>query len=318
MNPKSRRESVRAATNAGLAEFTNGMSSYAAVISSGSRLGADRIAESLAHRLGSTVGLSLYIVGSSSEATATAKKAAQTAHMVVAVGGDGTVADVATGILGTNATLGIVPAGSTNVTARSLGIPVNPKAAISLLAGPHAVQKIDVGRSMDRCFLNMAGAGFDAEIFRTANPDWKRRLGWLAYLPAAAAALRLMPSTVVVTADDTEIMTRSPLVLVANGAAAIAPTFKLHPDIEVDDGWLDVLVFTATTPAQVAATLGHLGSQRLHRSPHVVWQRARKVTIEADPPLAIELDGDLRGWTPREFNLLPGYLSVATPLEPVT
>ncbi len=294
------------------------MNSFAAVISSGSRFGAGSIAESLARRLGDRVDLDLYIVGSSDEATAAAHEAAASAHMVVAVGGDGTVADVATGILGARATLGIVPAGSTNITARSLGIPANPRAAIALLAGPYAVQRIDVGRSGDRCFLNMAGAGIDAEVFRTANPDWKRRLGWLAYLPAAAAALRLMPSTVVVTADETEITARSPLVLVANGAAAVTPAFKLHPDIEVDDGWLDVMVFTATTPAQVAATLGHLGSQRLHRSPHVVWQRARTVRIQADPPLAIELDGDLRGWTPQEFSLVPGSLSVATPLLPVT
>lgn len=286
---------------------------FAAVISSGSRLGARSIAESLARRFADRVELTLFIVESSEEATLVARKVAATARTIVAVGGDGTVADVATGILGSDAVLGIVPAGSTNITARSLGIPSNPRSAIALLEGPHHLQQIDVGRSGDRCFLHMAGAGLDAEIFKSANPDWKRRFGWLAYLPAAAAALRIAPSTVVVTADETQIAARSPLVLVANGGAAIAPSFKLHPDIAVDDGWLDVLVFTATTPAQLAITLGYLGSQRLDRSPYVIWQRAKNVEIVADPPLAVELDGDIRGWTPRTFSLAPGRMFVVTP-----
>lgn len=289
------------------------MTSYAAIISSNSRLGARSIAESLASRIGESLDLELIVVGSSDEATTAAREAARNAHIVVAVGGDGTVADVATGISGTDACLGIVPAGSTNITARSLGIPSSPRDAISLLAGAHTLLPIDLGISEDRCFLHMGGAGFDAEIFRTANPEWKRRLGWLAYLPAAAVALRLPPSLVTITCDSEQVEARSPLVLVANGGSAILPNFKIHPRIAVDDGWLDVLVFTATTPAQVAATLGQLGSQRLDRSPYVVWRRCRRVRIDADPPLDVELDGDVRGFTPREFSIRPGALKVVTP-----
>jgi diacylglycerol kinase (ATP) len=276
-------------------------------------LGADRIATSMAHRFRDRVDLSLTIVYSSAEATSAAREMARNADVVVAVGGDGTVADVATGILGSGVTLGIVPAGSTNITARSLGIPANPRAAIGLLLRPESTIEIDVGISEDRCFLNMGGAGFDAELFRTASPIWKKRLGWLAYLPAAAAALRLNPSSVMVTCDAERIEVASPLVLVANGGAAVAPTFKLHPHISSDDGWLDVLVFTATTPSQVAATLGQLGSQRLDRSPYVIWRRTRAVTIEAEPALDVELDGDVCGVTPREFCVKPAALRVVVP-----
>lgn len=289
------------------------MGSYAAILSAGSRLGADQIATSLASRLRDRVDLSLTIVHSSAEATSAARALAQSANVIVAVGGDGTVADIATGILGSDAILGIVPAGSTNITARSLGIPANPRAAIELLLEPGTTTTIDVGVSGDRCFLNMGGAGFDAELFRTASPVWKKRLGWLAYLPAAAAALRLNPSSVVVTCDSEQVEVESPLVLVANGGAAVAPTFKLHPHIAADDGWLDVLVFTATTPPQVAATLGQLGSQRLDRSPHVVWRRARRVKIEANPALDVELDGDVWGLTPREFSVRAAALRVVVP-----
>lgn len=232
---------------------------------------------------------------------------------MLAIGGDGTVADVATGIVGSGAALGIIPAGSTNITARSLGIPADPFQAITALASPWHLRRIDVGRSGERAFLHIAGAGFDAEIFKSANPEWKRRIGWPAYLPAAAAALRIAPSTIQVTADGATIEARSPLVLVANGGSAITPEFKIHDEILVDDGWLDLLLFTATTPAQIATTLAYLGSQRLEFSPHVIWRRAREIRIEAEPPLAIELDGDPRGSTPRDFAVAPGALQVIVP-----
>jgi diacylglycerol kinase (ATP) len=289
------------------------MTTLAAIISSSSRLDARWFAESLARHRNCPPDLASYVVRSSAEATDAARLVATTASIVVAVGGDGTVADVATGMLGSSAVLGIIPAGSTNITARSLGIPSNPKAAMAIVAGPHRRQRVDVGMSDDRCFLHIAGAGVDAEIFRTASHAWKRRFGWLAYLPPAASALRLTPSALVVTADDTVIEARSPLVLIANGGSAISPAFKLHPHIAVDDGWLDLLIFTATTPGQIAATLGRLGSQQLARSPHLIWHRAKRVAIAAEPPLPVELDGDTRGQTPREFTIVPASLEILAP-----
>lgn len=286
-----------------------------AIVSSAIRLGAKTVSKLLRTALGNSVSLQIHIVGSSSEATAAAREAAFSADIVVAVGGDGTVADVATGIFATGASLGIVPAGSTNITARALGIPLHPAAAIAVLAGPHTLRSVDVGRSGDRCFLHIAGAGLDAELFKAANPAWKRRLGWIAYLPAAAAALRLKPSFVRVTTDGEPIEARSPLILVANGGSAISPEFRLYPGIAVDDGWLDVLVFTPTTPLQIAATLGHASRQRLDRSPYVSRTRARNVRIEATPSLAVELDGDPQGETPRDFHVVPAGIQVVAPID---
>jgi diacylglycerol kinase family enzyme len=160
----------------------------------------------------------------------------------------------------------------------------------------------------------MAGAGFDAEIFRFTDPALKRRLGWFAYLPAAVAALRIEPSQVGVTVDGEYDYALSPLVLVANGGSAIAPAFKIYPGITVDDGWLDVLIFTAAKPTQIAATLGLVGRQRLDRSPHVIRRRGRAVRIEATPPLTVELDGDVVGITPRDFHVVPGGMTVITPM----
>ncbi len=284
-----------------------------AVVSAANRRGVAAIMASLRRQLSDLVALDIHVVGSSDEATDAARQAAAFADVVAAVGGDGTVADVATGIFGSRAALAIVPTGSTNITARSLGIPRQAEAAIALLGKSHVRRTIDVGRSEERTFLHIAGAGFDAEVFLGADPRWKRRLGWIAYLPAAAAALRLPPSLVRIVADDVHVEATSSLVLVANGGSAIAPQFRIYPGIEVDDGWLDVLVFTAATAVEIARTLGYAGRQQLERSPHVSRHRARRVRIEADPELSIQLDGDPRGTTPRQFHLVPGGMQVIAP-----
>jgi diacylglycerol kinase (ATP) len=284
-----------------------------AIVSGANRRGVPEISVALHRQLSDRVALDIDVVSSSGAATTAARQAATRADVVVAVGGDGTVADVATGIFGSSAALAIVPTGSTNITARSLGIPRHPESAIALLAGAHTRRLIDIGRSEDRSFLHIAGAGFDAELFQRADPRWKRLLGWIAYLPAAVAALQVAPSHVHVTADDAHIALHSPLILVANGGAAITPEFQIYPGIAVDDGWLDVLVFTSTTVAEIASTLGYAGRRQLARSPHVLHHRARRVRIEASPDLAVQLDGDPRGSTPREFHLVPAALQVITP-----
>jgi YegS/Rv2252/BmrU family lipid kinase len=287
----------------------------AVIVSGVSRISPDQVNATLASGFGRDVEFEVQVANSSPEATAAANLAAESAVIVVAVGGDGTVADVATGIYGSTAALAIVPAGSTNIAARSLGIPADPAAALALICGSHRLRSIDVGRCDDRSFVHIAGAGFDAALFSSTSPILKRRLGWFAYVPAALAALRLPPSDIRITTDGSILEARSSLVLIANGGSAIAPEYRIYPGITIDDGWLDVIVFTPSTPAQIARTFGYAGKQRLDRSPHVTRTRARTVTIDASPPLPVELDGDPRGTTPREFSIVPSGLQVVTPVH---
>jgi len=247
------------------------------------------------------------------EATRLAQEAAAWAEVVVAVGGDGTVADVATGIVGRGVPLGIVPAGSTNIVAAELGIPGRPAAAARVLFGPHRLAALDVGRCNDRYFLHMAGAGLDSRFFQRTNPSLKRRVGWLAYLPAAAGALRLPPSRFEIVADGQRLSVTSPLVLVANGGSIISPMLRLLPDVRHDDGWLDLLVFSATTPPEIALTLGQVVTRRLDRSAFLVRIRARQIAIAAEPRLPIELDGDVIGELPAVIGLKRAALRVLAP-----
>lgn len=235
------------------------------------------------------------------------------AAAVVACGGDGTVADVVTALGTAEIPIGIVPAGSTNVVARENRIPLQPGAAANLIFGPHRTARLDVGLSGERRFLHMAGAGLDSRLFAATNPALKRRLGWPAYVPAAVRNLLARPSAFNVTVDGVSAHFTSPLVLVANGAAIIRPYFPILPDLRRDDGLLDVVAFTPNNPFQIGRTLLRFATRGLHRSPYVVRFRGRDVTLLADPPIPYQLDGDVVGFTPATFGVLPGAIRLIVP-----
>jgi len=253
------------------------------------------------------------VVNSSGEIAPAARRAAIDAEVVVAVGGDGTVSRVATGIFGSEAALGIVPLGSTNIIAKSLGIPSSPHAAMRLLRSSDARRVIDVGRCDEHCFLHIAGAGFDAEIFRHASLQWKRRTGWIAYLPPAMRALQQAAAEIRLTVDEVASTHTSPLVLVANGGSFISPNLSLFPGISYEDGSLDVLVFTCTTGPEMLATLASISTGRSESSQFVTRLRGQRVRIESNPPVWVEIDGDPIGQTPKDFAVVPSALEVVTP-----
>ena len=232
---------------------------------------------------------------------------------VVAVGGDGTVAAVAPAVYATGVPLGIIPAGSTNIVARELRIPTRPDAAVALIYGRHRLRSLDIGRCGERVFLHMAGAGLDSHLFADTDLALKRRLGWLAYVPSAARNLPRPPTRFTIEADGSTLAIESRLVLVANGGSIIAPGFNLYPDIVKDDGWLDVLVFTPIDPLAVALTLGRLATRTLAQSPYVVRLKAHDVRLTTDPPVPVQLDGDVVTQTPATFRVVPAALRVIVP-----
>jgi diacylglycerol kinase family enzyme len=185
--------------------------------------------------------------------------------------------------------------------------------AAALLFGPHEVRRIDAGRCGDRRFLHMAGAGLDSRFFERTSRGLKRRIGWLAYLPAATLALRHPPARFTIEVDGQSMTVTSPLVLVANGGSVIAPVMRLHPDVRVDDGWLDVLIFTATDPAAIARTVLRFLTGSLARSPFVVHRRGHQVHLSTEPDLPVQLDGDVVTRTPVTFTVEPLGIGVIAP-----
>lgn len=241
------------------------------------------------------------------------RAAARQTECVIAVGGDGTVSEVAAGILGSNALLGIIPTGSTNVVARSLNIPIEPRRAARVLLGALEKRTIDVIQLDDRIALHMVGCGFDALMMEDAVPVLKRTAAWFAYVPAALKHMTGRPWTFRITVDDRQISTDAKMVLVANGAFVLDPRFEVGRGIRSDDGLLDVIVFTPPNLAATTEIASRLAIGRIERSSYVRQYTGRHVRIESDPPAPVECDGDVIGVTPVALDILPAAITILVP-----
>jgi len=259
------------------------------------------------------IKLDLRVTKAAGHATDIVEKRAPGAAMVIAVGGDGTVAEVVRHLDHGRIPLGIIPAGSTNIVARELGLPTELRKAAELIWGKHRRRRIDAGSANGEIFLHMAGCGFDSRFFDLTDSELKRKVGWIAYLPAAVKALQEPPTSYHLRTEKKEFHVVSPLVLVANGGSIISPWLKLHRKIRNDDGWLNVLVITATTPNELARTIGRLATLQLERSPYLLHLKVKELDVRTETPMPVELDGDVVTTTPVDFRILPREVMIICP-----
>lgn len=232
------------------------------------------------------------------------------ASLVVAVGGDGTVSDTATALLGGDIPLAIVPGGTTNMVAKVNRVPRDLRGAVSLVFGQHHIERIDVGRCGEKSLLHIGGSGLDARIFERSRQDLKRRIGWLAYGPPALSSVRLPASRYSITVDGRTLAARSRLVLIANSASLISARFTLFPGVSRQDGEFNVFVFTADSGPAIARSVADLLTLGRTRSPFMVHMQGRDISVDAEPPMPFELDGDVVGMTPFRVTVEPAALSM--------
>lgn len=233
--------------------------------------------------------------------------------LIVAVGGDGTVSDVVTGAIDAGTIVGILPAGSTNIIARELGIPGDLSKAAAIALGEGREVRIDVARAGETTFMHMAGAGFDAAIMADTPSKWKRRIGWLAYIPAAARHLNAPRFTAKLTIDGVETHDRARLVLCAVGGSIVHPRFRVAEGIDRTDGMLDVLVFDPPGLAGTLSCLGWIIVGRPGQSRWLTQRRARRVVLDADLVVPFEVDGDFVGYLPVDISMLDQQARVLVP-----
>jgi len=237
--------------------------------------------------------------------------------LLVAGGGDGTVGCAADRVAGTEVTLGVLPLGTANDFARTLGIPTGLDDAVeSLVAGK--VVDVDLGRLDGRAFLNVASVGLSVGVTERLTPGLKRRLGPLAYPVATALAYRHhRPFRARLEFPDGD---REPLVLddllqvaVGNGrhyggGNAVSPTAS------IDDHLLDVYAIVRgrfTDHVSIARVLRDGSFVEHERVHHLTTRRIRVVT---DPPLPVNLDGEVAGTTPGVFEVERNALHVVVPI----
>jgi YegS/Rv2252/BmrU family lipid kinase len=249
------------------------------------------------------------------DATRQARDAAEGgAEIVVAYGGDGTVMEVANGLVGTEVALGVVPGGTGNVLSLELDIPQTSEEAAQLLVSPEAsIRKVDVGQSGERVFLLRAYVGFDAQRIQLTTREMRDRYGKMAYL---IAALKAIPESKAMcyrlTLDGEEVECEGFTCIVQNAGNMGVRGLSLVPSVSISDGLLDAIVIHGLDPLSLASALGSIADTPLDPDRFHHWQ-AREITIATDSPQAVIGDGEAWGETPITMKVLPGAVRVIAP-----
>jgi diacylglycerol kinase (ATP) len=238
-------------------------------------------------------------------------------RLVVAAGGDGTVSEVASGLVSAaeGMSLGILPFGTGNDLARSLGLPLDLDRAAEVLhtspARPMDLVHVHSDRTARMAISSIAGLGGD--VAASLDPELKRMWGSAAYLRAALDNLASAATyRTVITLDDERLTLDLTNVVVANGRF-LGGGIPVAPLAEPDDGLLDVMVLPALSAAGLFGLVPRVLMGRHHRSRHVIHRRSRCVRVEADSPMPVTIDGEPAGSDPVAYEIEPGALSVIRP-----
>ncbi len=214
---------------------------------------------------------------------------------VVAVGGDGTINEVAKGLMKRKgARLGIIPAGTGNDLSRSLSIPKDTCQAIKILVEGRT-KKLDIGCINKHKFLNVASAGFDGEVVRNTNRVKEHFKSNLAYVLGVIITLFNYKKKKVILQIDNKTYERSLILLAVGNGNYYGGGMLILPDAEMDDGYLHLCL---VKDASMITLLGlfptifkgkHIGLKR-----YVEIFKAKKVTIKSQEGITINFDGEIR------------------------
>ncbi|MEJ0018712.1 MAG: diacylglycerol kinase family protein [Acetobacteraceae bacterium] len=245
-------------------------------------------------------------------AEALAREAAcRGAPMVVAAGGDGTIAEVANGLLGSSARLGVIPLGTANVMAHELALPFEPRAVAAALAfGRTRPLWPGLARGPDtsRLFVQMLGVGFDASVVHQLPVALKRAFGRGAYVLQTLRGLagyRFAP--IRLNLDGAE--TQATSVIVTKGRL-YGGKFLLAPDARSGEPGFSVVLFDHAGAGSVLLYGAALPLNLLGRAPGVRHVRARQIDFIGNEPAPAQADGDAAGWTPISVTDAPSSIPV--------
>jgi diacylglycerol kinase family enzyme len=233
---------------------------------------------------------------------------------LLAVGGDGTVIEVAQAAMKRGIPLAILPRGTANAVAWHFGLPFDLPRALKVAAQGKPVQ-IDLAEVGGRKFLLMAGLGYDAHIIRDATRLLKRRFGFLAYLYAAFKNVRRRHYLFFITLDGGPVVrVRGAMAVVAN-IGTLAGNIRFVREVSPEDGKLDLIVVSPANFRDLygMGLRGLLG--RLQDDPRVRYYQAASIRIESAPLAPLEIDGTVVEGRHRELEAraLPKALTLMVP-----
>ncbi len=270
----------------------------------------------------SALNYTYHLTSGPGDATTLARKASSSSSIVVAIGGDGTVNEVAAGLVGTDAAMAVMSEGSGNDFARLVNAPKNPTELLALLADP-SIQKFDSGtvRLMhedgsvtERSFINSIGLGFDAAVAKKVSSiRWMR--GIPLYLTALLHTLVGYQPHRFTVQNGTERWEKNYFLLCIGNGKWEGGGFMLTPNAVPDDGLFEVCGVTGDSIYKVLPVLPsvmtgtHLGKR------YIESFNSTSLTVESDKGFPIHGDGEILGWKvlKAEISLIPQSLFVVLP-----
>lgn len=270
--------------------------------------------EALREKFGSLGSYEIKITAEPGDAKRFAQDAASGGcELVVAAGGDGTLNEVVNGIAEGNCQtrVGIVPLGTGNDFARSIGLPTKVEDALEIIARGRtkAVDIVRVTSDQVRYFVNVSAGGFSGLVDEKLTPEIKQTWGPLAYLRCAAAALpELRAYETAIVFDDAETISMDLYnVIIANGRY-VAGGIPVAPEAIIDDGMVDVFLIPEKPKPELTVHVAQILLGKHMGNEAIVYRRAAKVAVNSKPGMWFNVDGELVGNEPALFEVLPGAM----------
>jgi diacylglycerol kinase (ATP) len=230
---------------------------------------------------------------------------------IVAAGGDGTINEIVNGIAGKDVALGLLPVGTMNVFATELGLPANDLSRCWEIIQDNETRPIDLPSANGKYFVQLAGVGLDAQVVKETSEAFKRSFGPLSYLISAAQIAARTPPQLCIESENA-VTDEGSFVLVGNGRfyGGRLPFFK---QALLDDGLLDVVVFKRLNYIEIIRYLQNVIFTAQISSPEVEYFQTRRLRVSSQETVPVEIDGELVGTCPVEFQIRGGGLRVLTP-----
>ncbi len=243
----------------------------------------------------------------------TRRAIAEGAKYILAVGGDGTVNEVARAMLHTDAVLGIIPKGSGNGLARELHIPMDARKAIDVIAGGK-ISTIDCCRANGQVFFCTCGVGFDAAVSQKFAHE-KRRGSRTYFKNTVEEYLSYRPEVYELLVDDKPIREKAFLVACAN-ASQYGNNAYIAPHANIQDGKMDLTILAPFTPLDIAPLAIQLFTRKIDKNSKIKTMQASRVTIIRQHPGVMHLDGEpVMADSRIDVTVEPGALRVFVPRE---
>ena len=243
------------------------------------------------------------------DATRFAREAvAAGAEMVVVFGGDGTVLEVANGVMGSKVPIGILPGGTGNAVATELGISRDIAEAAELICGSHNQRAIDVAQVDERYFLLRAYTGISQD--QAASREMKDKYHLLAYPMAVVDILTNAPEATYRVTVDGETVEKKAMTVFVNNLASLGGVDVDLGMVQPDNGKVDVMIISMNRHA-----LQEVGRYALRRpsKTNAYHTQGQEVTLEADPPQTVWLDGEYYKETPITIKVHPSAINIIVP-----